>query len=185
MATLQKKLWLAIESILAIHIALIIFQFHTRMFFNTKLLNVLIDETIDVLVGINRGLIYTSVAHGVLEMGIFGFKAFVGLLKTIGFNAIYNALKLTTFFLSLVDIIICIVCYHRLTFVMKECSYYFNYYQYHQNQLVPIISYFMNKEKFIYCENRHSELYYCIVFTAFVVCLYIPLGVLKIVKLFN
>jgi hypothetical protein len=163
---------------------LILVKLTTSLFFNTKILNVLIEEVIDVLSGINRGLIYMSVVYAVLDIGLLTFNAFFTLLKTIGINAIYNTLKLTAYFLSVLDVIAWVVCYRRFNIVIKECSYYFNYYQYHQNQPVSIISYFMNKEKFIYCENRHSELYYCIVFTAFVVCLYIPLGLLKIIKLF-
>lgn len=184
MASFQRKLWFAIESIFTIWLMLILVKLATSLFFNTKILNVLIEEVIDVLSCINRGLIYMSVVYGLLDMGLLAFNAFFALLKTIGLNAIYNSLKLITYFLSVLDVIAWVICYRRFNIVIKECSYYFNYYQYYQHQPAAILSYFINKDKYDYCENRRSEIYYCIVLTAFVIGLYVMLGFMKIVKFF-
>ena len=184
MATFQKKLWFAIESNISICLGLILLKFVTSVLFNTKLLTVLIDETIEVLSGINIGLIYISVAHGVLDMGLAAFKVFVRLLETIGLNAIYNALKLTVYILTILDIIMFIGWYFHFKNIMNNCLYYFNYYQYNKNQSGAILNYFINKDKYYYCELNQSVFYYVMILTAFIIGLTIVLGLLKIVKFF-
>lgn len=183
MASFQKKLWFAIESNISLCLGLILLKFVTSVLFNTKLLTVLIDETIEVLVGINSGLIYISVAHGVFDMGLAAFKAFVRVLETIGLNAMYNALKLTTYILTILDIIMFIGWYFHFKNIVNNCLYYFNYYQYNQNQPGAILNYFINKEKYYYCELNQTAFYYVMIMTVFIIALYIALGLLKIVKM--
>ena len=184
MSTFQKKLWFAIESSISLCLGLILLKLVTNLFFNTKVLNVLIDEIIDVLSDINRGMICMSVVHGVIDMGLAAFKALFQLLNTIGLNIIYNTLKLTVYILTILDVIMFIGWYFHFKNIMNNCLYYFNYYQYNKNQLGAILNYFVNKDKYYYCELNQTAFYYVMIMTVFIIFLTIVLGVLKIVKFF-
>jgi hypothetical protein len=156
MASLQKKLWVAIETIFTIWLGLILVNSVTKVLFNTKMLNLLIDEIIEVLVIINRNLVYISVIYCIIDIGLLALTIFIQLLKTIGLNRIYNALKLTTYVLSVINVLMFIGWYIHLKNIVNDCTYYFNhYYLYQQQQDSWINKYFQTYDasKYYRCEN--------------------------------
>jgi hypothetical protein len=186
MASLQKKLWVAIETIFTIWLGLILVNSVTKVLFNTKMLNLLIDEIIEVLVIINRNLVYISVIYCIIDIGLLALTIFIQLLKTIGLNRIYNALKLTTYVLSVINVLMFIGWYIHLKNIVNDCTYYFNhYYLYQQQQDSWINKYFQTYDvsKYYRCENNKNIWIWSAFMLFFVISLYVLLGAIKIVKL--
>jgi hypothetical protein len=185
MASIVDTAFKTIEYLFRIASILILILLSNTILQGSNLLDTILHELLSLSFASIKYLSIFTCIYATIEIAYLAMCALFKLLKTIGLNAIYNALKLTTYILSAINVLMFIGWYIHFKYIVNECTYYFNHYHLFQESSW-LIKYFptYDTSKYYYCENNKTIMIWSATMMIFVISLYVLLGAIKIVKLF-